>query len=77
MQDSCALISDMKDAMQDCIDELENLREEETSIPFESEDVGVDLLIRPALTNLPTTKKFKESNEKAGSSSTGVLIHHE
>ena len=35
------------------------------------------MLIRPALTNLPATKKFKESNEKAGSSSTGVLIHHE
>ena len=77
MQDSCALISDIKDAMQDCIEELENLREEETSLPFESEKVGGDLLIRPALTNLPATKKFKESNEKAGSNSTGVLIHHE
>ena len=70
-------ICDIKDAMQDCIDELENLREEETSLPFESEKVGGDLLIRPVLTNLPATKKFKESNEKAGSSSTGVLIHHE
>ena len=35
------------------------------------------MLIRPALTNLPATKKFKESNENAGSSSIGVLIHHE
>ena len=73
----CVLISDIKDAMQDCIDELENLREEETSLQFESEKVGGDLLIRPASTNLPATNKFKESNEKAGSSSTGVLIHHE
>ena len=77
MQASCALISDIKDAMQDCIDELENLREEETSLPFESEKVGGDLLIRSALTNLPATKKFRESNEKAGSSSTEVLIYHE
>ena len=64
MQDSCALISDIKDAMQDCIDELENLREEETSPPFESEKVGGDLLIRPALTIFPQQRNLKKVMKK-------------
>ena len=57
------------------IEKLEDLRKEEAALPFSSENG--DLLIRPALTNLPATKKFREANKKAKSNSTDLLIHCE
>ena len=39
--------------------------------------VNGDLLIRPALTDLPATKKFREASKKAKSNLTELPIHHE
>ena len=52
MQGSDTVITDTKDGMQDCIENLEDLRKEEPSLPFESE------------TNLPATKNSKKVTKK-------------
>ena len=57
MQDNTALITDIQDKMQDCLEKLKELKEEEITLPFASERVGPDLFIRHALTNLPATRK--------------------
>ena len=64
MQDSTVVITDIKDAMKDCIENLEDLQKEETSLPFESKKIDGDLLIWPALTYLPATIKFKKVTKK-------------
>ena len=77
MQDSSALITDITDTMSDCLQKIETLRNEKSSLPFASEKVGRNLIVSPALTNLPATKKFRERNEKALSNSNDVLLNVE
>ena len=69
MQNSSVLIIDILDTMNDVIEKLEDLQKEEA--------VNGDLLIRPALTNLPATKRFRETNKKTKSNPTELLVHHE
>ena len=78
MQNSSVLITDILDTMNDVIEKLEDLQKEEAALPLSSEKVNGDLLIRPVLTNLPATKRFREANRnKAKSNSTELVIHHE
>ena len=77
MQNSSVLITDILDTMNDVIEKLQDLQKEEAALPFSSENVNGDLLIRPALKNSPANKKFREANKKAKSISTELLIHHE
>ena len=74
---NCVLIIDILDTMNGVIEILEDLQKEEAALPFSSEKLNGDLLIYPALTNLPATKKFRDVNKKAKSNSTELLIHHE
>ena len=77
MQDNTDLITDIQDVMQDCLEKLEELKEEEITFPFASERVGSDLFIQPALTNLSATRKFTEVNQSKQSDTSDILIHHQ
>ena len=76
MQNSSVLITVILDTMN-VIEKLEDLQKEEAALPFSSEKVNGGLLIRPALTNLPATKKLREANKKAKNNSAELLVHHE
>ena len=59
------------------MEKLEELKEEGITLPFVSGRVGSDLFVRPALTNLPATRKFKEANQSKQSDTSDILIHQE
>ena len=60
MQKSQALITDIKDAMKETLDSLEELRSLDVDLPFGAEERDGNAYITPTATNLPASQKFKE-----------------
>ena len=64
MQKQNALITDIRDSLQQCLEKLDELAQENTDLPFDSardEDGKLIILIKPI--NLPATQQFKQTNQ--------------
>ena len=64
MQKQNALITDIRDSLQQCLEKLDELAQEDTDLPFDSardEDGKLIILIKPI--NLPATQQFKQTNQ--------------
>ena len=63
MQKSQALITENKDAMEETLDSLEELKSLDVDLPFKAEERnGNGHYIAPTATNLPASQKFKEEH---------------
>ena len=60
MQKHQALITDIKDAMKETLDSLEELKRLDVDFPFEAKERDGNAYITPTATNLSAGQKFKE-----------------
>ena len=64
MQKQNALITDIRDSLQQCLEKLDELAQENTDLPFDSaQDEDGKLIILPKAINLPATQQFKQTNQ--------------
>ena len=64
MQKQNALITDIRDSLQQCLEKLDELAQENTDLPFDSaRDEDGKLIILPKAINLPATQQFKQTNQ--------------
>ena len=64
MQKDDVLISDIKDVLADAVENLRDLKKDETELPFESEcSENGEMVIKVEATNLPATQRFKDTNK--------------
>ena len=64
MQKQNALITDIRDSLQQCLEKLDEFAQEDIDLPFESaQDEDGKLMILPKTTNLPATQQFKQTNQ--------------
>ena len=64
MQKQNALITDIRDSLQQCLEKLDELAQEDTDLPFDSaRDEDGKLIILPNAINLPATQLFKQANQ--------------
>ena len=64
MQKQNALITDIRDSLQQCLEKLDELAQEDTDLPFDSaRDEDGKLIILPKAINLPATQQFKQTNQ--------------
>ena len=76
MQKSQALITDIKDAMKETLDKLEELESPDVDLLFEAEERDGDVYITPTATNLPASQKFKEFSPKECAKAAKCLTVH-
>ena len=63
MQKKKALITDIRDSLQQCLEKLDGFAQEDIDLPFESaRDEDGKLMILPKASNLPATQQFKQTN---------------
>ena len=63
MQKKNALITDIRDSLQQCLEKLDGFAQEDIDLPFESaRDEDGKLMILPKASNLPATQQFKQTN---------------
>ena len=82
MQKQNALITDICDSLQQCLEKLDEFAQEDIDLPFEStQDEDGKLMILPKATNLPATQQSKQTNqlsEKPTKRAEKCLtVHHE
>lgn len=79
MQKSQALITDIKDAMKETLDNLEELESLAVDLPFEAEERDGTAFITPTATNLPASQKFKDdlSQKERAKAAKCLTIHRE
>ena len=64
MQKQNALITDIRDGLQQCLEKVVEFEQEDIDLPFESaQDEDGKLIILPKATNLPATQEFKQTNQ--------------
>ena len=64
MQKQNALITDIRDGLQQCLEKLDESAQEDIDLPFENaQDEDGKLMILPKTTNLPATQQFKQTNQ--------------
>ena len=64
MQKQNALITDIRDSLQECLEKLDEFAQEDIDSPFESaQDEDGKLMILPKATNFPATQQFKQTNQ--------------
>ena len=63
MQKQNALITDICDSLQQCLEKLDELAQEDIDLPFESTQDEDGRLILPKATNLPATQQLKQTNQ--------------
>ena len=64
MQKRNALITDIRDGLQQCLEKLDESAQEDIDLPFENaQDEDGKLMILPKTTNLPATQQFKQTNQ--------------
>ena len=64
MQKQNALITDIRDSLQQCLEKLDEFAQEDIDLPFENaQDEDGKLMILPKTTNLPATQQFKQTNQ--------------
>ena len=63
MQKQNALITYIRDSLQQCLEKLDKFAQEDIDLPFESaRGEGGKLMILPKATNSPATQQFKQTN---------------
>ena len=77
MQKSQALKTDIKDAMKETLDSLEELKSLDVDLPFEAEERDGNAYITPTATNLPASQKFKEelSQKECAKAAKCLTVH--
>ena len=64
MQKQNALITDIRDSLQQYLEKVVEFEQEYIDLPFESaQDEDGKLIILPKATNLPATQEFKQTNQ--------------
>ena len=64
MQKQNALITDIRDSLQQCLEKVVEFEQEDIDLPFESaQDEDGKLIILPKATNLPATQQLKQTNQ--------------
>ena len=64
MQKQNALITNVLDSLQQCLEKLDKFAQEDIDLPFKSaQDEDGKLMILPKATNLPATQQFKQTNQ--------------
>ena len=64
MQKQNALITNICDSLQQCLEKLDKFAQEDIDLPFKSaQDEDGKLMILPKATNLPATQQFKQTNQ--------------
>ena len=65
MQNQNALVTDIRDNLEQCLEKLDEFTEEEVVLPFDATQSagGQFLVISPKAKNLPTTQQFKNTNQ--------------
>ena len=79
MQKSQALITDIKDAMKETLDSLEELDSIDVDLLFEAEERDGNAYITPTATNLPASQKFNEelSQKERARAAKCLTVHRE
>ena len=64
MQKQNALITNICDSLQQCLEKLDKFAQEDIDLPFKSaQDEDGKFMILPKATNLPATQQFKQTNQ--------------